>query len=66
MNKEYAEYIKWKEEQKKKEFDKIKKIKEFQIDLDRAVKDKEEIKKKKKLEDDKINYSILKQNEKIL
>ena len=51
---------------KKKEFDKIKKIKEFQIDLDRAVKDKEEIKKKKKLEDDKINYSILKQNEKIL
>ena len=64
MNEEYENYIKWQEEQKKKNNEKVKKINDFKVDLAQAIRDKEETKRMKKIEDDKINYEILKQVEK--
>ncbi len=64
MNKEYEDLKEYQEQQRKKNNEKIEKIREFKIDLAYAVKEKEEKKKMLKIEEDKINASLLKLNEK--
>ncbi len=61
MNEEFKDYVKWREKEHEKYMERIKKYREYQIDLAQNLRDKEEQKRLVRNEEQKMNDAIRQQ-----